>query len=312
MRLRIRALAQIFVIIVTREAHAQVPASLSDTSVVPWSALSARPHLLDTTGAGGIHYPSLLFDARVEGVVRLETFIDRNGALEPGRIRVASSTHELFTAAVRSGVSQWRFSPPVFDTRDVSTAVPITVTFILPREPAAPWREVSTVAIDASGVHVSVGTEAIPRDSSVVANQADVREATIAALSELMPLKTAAVDGAVCVGWIGPSRNVPPDVLSRLRTRYPPLRNADHCPPTYQSQILQVDSLGKPIPRPPGAIDPMWIDVSPAEIWTRDYYVVHGRVGRGTMSAIYKCVAHREPLDKQWTATCVRTGTSIA
>ena len=312
MRPRIRALAQMLVIIVTREAHAQVPASPSDTSVVPWSALSARPRLLDTTSAGGIRFPSLLFDANVEGVVRVESVIDRNGAVEPGPVRVVSSTHELFTLAVRSGVSRWRFSPPVVDSRNVRTAVPITVTFVLPREPAAPWREVSTVAIDASGVHVSVGTEAIPRDSSVAANPADVREATIAALSELMPLKTAAIDGAVCVGWTGPSRNVPPDVLRRLRMRYPPLRNADQCPPTYQSQILQVDSLGEPIKRPPGAIDPLWIDVSPAEVWTRDYYVVHGRVGRGTMSAIYKCVAHREPLDKQWKATCVRTGTSIA
>lgn len=94
--------------------------------------------------------------------------------------------------------------------------------------------------------------------------------------------------------------------------RYPPLRNADHCPRTYQSQILQVDSLGHPIKRPPGAIDPLWINVNIAEIWTRDYYVVHGRVGRGTVSSIYKCVARRDLLDQRWKATCVRTGTSIA
>jgi hypothetical protein len=148
--------------------------------------------------------------------------------------------------------------------------------------------------------------------SGSVLDTAEAREAAIAALSELMPLKTAAIEGAVCVAWTGPSRNVPADVLTRHRMRYPPLRNADHCPPTYQSQILQVDSLGRPIKRPPGAIDPVWIDVSPAETWTSDYYVVHGRVGRGTMFTIYKCVAHREPLGKGWKATCVRTGTAVA
>jgi TonB family protein len=311
MRPRIQSLVTILVVMLAPEALAQASASQSDTSIVPWSALSARPRLLDTTNAGGIRYPSLLFDANVEGVVRLETIVDRNGAIESAPMRIASSTHELFTSAARSGVSRWRFSPAVVDSRNVRTAVPITVTFVLPKEPAAPWREVSTVAVDASGVHVAIGTEAIPRDSSIAPNPADVREATIAALSELVPLKSAAVDGAVCVVWTGPSRNVPPDVLVRLRKRYPPLRNADRCPPTYQSQILRVDSLGNPIKRPPGAIDPTRIDVSPAEIWTRDYYVVHGRVGRGTMSAIYKCVAHRER-DNEWKATCVRTGTSVA
>jgi TonB family protein len=310
--MRRRALTQILVIVLTQEARAQAPASLADTSIVPWSALSARPRLLDTTSAGGIRYPSLLFDANVAGVVRLETIIDRNGTVEAGRIRVTSSTHDLFTSAVRNGVSQWRFSPPPLDGRNVRAAVPITVTFILPTEPAAPWREVASVGIDSSGVHVSIGTEAIPKDSTVVANPADAREATIAALSELMPRKTAATDGAVCVAWFGPSRTAPPDVLRRLRLQYPSLRNADHCPPTYQSQILRLDSLGQPIKRPPGAIDPLWIDVDPAEIWTRDSYVVHGSVGRGTLSTIYKCVARREPSGKEWKAACVRTGTSVA
>jgi hypothetical protein len=305
-------LAQVLAVALTQTASAQAPVPLSDTSVVPWSALSERPRLLDTASAREIRFPPIMRDASVNGEVRLAVIIDRDGVPERGSIRVATSTHDLFTLVARSAVGRWRLSPPVLDGRNVRTVVPVMLTFILATRRSDPSLEVASIAIDTTGIHVSVGDEPIARDSSIAANPADVRAATVAALAELMPAKTAAIEGAVCVGWDDSSRKVPADVMTRLRALYPPLRNADQCPPTYTSMILQVDSLGRPLERPPGAVDPLWIEVNTAQVWTRDLYVVRGAVGRGTSTSHYQCTAHREPANGDWKAKCMRTGMSIS
>lgn len=249
---------------------------------------------------------------RVEGEVRLETIIDRTGALELRSIRMAASTHDLFTTAVRTAVTQWRFSPPVLDGRDVRTAVLMMLSFSLPSDQAGPWRDVTSVASDATGIRVTVGTEPIPRDGSIAANPADIRAATIAALSALMPQKTAVIDGGVCVAWNDSGRVVPADVMTRLQALYPPLRNADKCPPTYASQIPQLDSLGRPLRPPPGAVDPAWIEVNSGQVWTRDVYVFYGSMSRGTFFTHYKCIVRRDPPSREWKARCVQMGTSVA
>lgn len=140
-------------------AKAQVSPARPDTTVVPWSALTERPQLRDAAPAAGIHFPDILRSARVGGNVRLAVVVGADGQPERSNIRVISSTHDLFTIAVRNAVRQWRMSQPMLD---------------------------------------------------------------------------------------GPSAR-----------RFPNVRDPANCPPTYESMILRVDSLGKPLGSPTGVPDPV-------------------------------------------------------
>jgi TonB family protein len=69
-----------------------------DRAAVPSSALVFR-------------YPSPLASANVEGTVALQFVVDQRGVVDPTTIVVLQSTHDLFTAAARESLRDWRAEP---------------------------------------------------------------------------------------------------------------------------------------------------------------------------------------------------------
>jgi TonB family protein len=292
-------------------AEAQVSPARPDTTVVPWSAITERPRLRDAAPAAGIHFPDILRSARVGGNVQLEVVVGADGQPERSNIRVVSSTHDLFTIAARNAVRQWRMSQPMLDGRPVRATIPVAVSFVLPEEREEASREVAAVVIDSTGFHISLGRERVPPQVGLVANPADSRAATVAVLAELLSVTRPIVAGAMCVRWNDSTASVPTDVLESLRATIPDVRDPAHCPPTYASMILRVDSLGKPLGSPTGAPDPVWISASRVRPWTTDLYAMNGVVSQGTLTRRYHCDARRERLGAPWTATREPTATSV-
>ena len=56
-------------------------------------------------------YPDELRTARLEGRVLARFVVDTTGRVEPASVRIVSSTHPLFTSAVRSTLPRLRFTP---------------------------------------------------------------------------------------------------------------------------------------------------------------------------------------------------------
>jgi protein TonB len=76
-------------------------------------------------------YPQLAVQAQVEGVVVLETVIDREGRVED--VRVLRSISLLDKAAVEA-VKQWRYAPLLVNGHAVRFILTVTVTFALSRQ----------------------------------------------------------------------------------------------------------------------------------------------------------------------------------
>ena len=73
-------------------------------------------------------YPKFAKDARVQGVVILETVINERG--EVGRIKVLRSIPLLDNAAI-TAVQQWRYTPTLLNGVPVSVLMTITINFQL-------------------------------------------------------------------------------------------------------------------------------------------------------------------------------------
>jgi len=64
-------------------------------------------------------YPETLRQSGIDGRVVVQFTVDTAGRVEPSSIRVLSSTHELFTRAVRDALIQFRFTPAAVGDRRV-------------------------------------------------------------------------------------------------------------------------------------------------------------------------------------------------
>jgi protein TonB len=73
-------------------------------------------------------YPKFAKDARVQGIVILETVINERG--EVGRIKVLRSVPLLDNAAI-TAVQQWRYTPTLLNGVPVSVLMTITINFTL-------------------------------------------------------------------------------------------------------------------------------------------------------------------------------------
>lgn len=73
-------------------------------------------------------YPKFAKDARVQGIVILETVINERG--EVGRVKVLRSVPLLDNAAI-TAVQQWRYTPTLLNGVPVSVLMTITINFKL-------------------------------------------------------------------------------------------------------------------------------------------------------------------------------------
>jgi periplasmic protein TonB len=76
-------------------------------------------------------YPERLRSAGVEGSVVVKFVVDTTGRVDPATVEVMSSTHELFTAAVRDALARLRFFPATADNRKIRAAAMMPFQFTL-------------------------------------------------------------------------------------------------------------------------------------------------------------------------------------
>jgi len=74
-------------------------------------------------------FPDSLWNAGVSGRVVAEFVVDTAGLVEPGTIGIVSSSHALFSRAVREGLVKAQFRPAVLHGRPVRQVVQLPVAF---------------------------------------------------------------------------------------------------------------------------------------------------------------------------------------
>jgi TonB family protein len=80
-----------------------------------------------------IEYPPSLFAAALSGLVIAEYVVDTLGLVEDGTFSIVSSTHPLFSEAVRTAVPRAGYVPAVRAGRRVRQLVHQPVEFVAPR-----------------------------------------------------------------------------------------------------------------------------------------------------------------------------------
>ena len=73
-----------------------------------WSVHEVMMHLLAT---GKPRYPETLRQNGIPGQVLVQFVVDTLGRVDMNSVKILKSTHDLFTAAVRSALPQFRFKP---------------------------------------------------------------------------------------------------------------------------------------------------------------------------------------------------------
>ena len=77
-----------------------------------WRGSEALMHIL---ASGKPRYPEVLRQNGVDGRVLVQFTVDTLGRVDMKSIRVLKSTHDLFTAAVRNALTEFRFRPAEVD-----------------------------------------------------------------------------------------------------------------------------------------------------------------------------------------------------
>lgn len=78
-------------------------------------------------------YPSQLRDSGIEGRVVVQFVVDRNGRVEPGTIKIISSSHDGFSDPSRAAVTEFRFRPAKRNGQNVRQIVQLPVTWQVDR-----------------------------------------------------------------------------------------------------------------------------------------------------------------------------------
>ena len=82
-------------------------------------------------GNNAPHYPDMLRSANVEGEVIAQFVVDTNGRADMSTFKVIKSSHDLFTAAVKNALQNYRFYPAEVGGRKVKQLVQQPFQFTL-------------------------------------------------------------------------------------------------------------------------------------------------------------------------------------
>jgi TonB family protein len=96
----------------------------------PWSGDELLMHLLQSSKP---RYPESLRQANVDGLVLVRFTVDTMGRIDMSSVRVVSSTHDLFSTAVRSALPGFRFKPAESGGRKVAALAEMPFEFTLGR-----------------------------------------------------------------------------------------------------------------------------------------------------------------------------------
>jgi protein TonB len=97
----------------------------------PYFEFQVEKQVQQVPGTGNLRYPDMLRSANVEGEVLAQFVVDTTGRFEAGSFKVLKSSHDLFTAAVRSALPNMRFYPAEVGGRKVKQLVQQPFTFSL-------------------------------------------------------------------------------------------------------------------------------------------------------------------------------------
>jgi len=76
-------------------------------------------------------YPDILREAKIEGQVLAQFIVDENGRADSTSLTVLRSSHDLFTSAVLSSITSFRFNPAELNGRPVKQLVQMPFQFSL-------------------------------------------------------------------------------------------------------------------------------------------------------------------------------------
>ena len=90
---------------------------------------------IPVTALGGVApaYPPAMRASAVEGEVKAEFVVDKNGHADPASLRIISTTNELFSESVRSALPRMRFKPARLRGEPVAQLVQQLFVFRLSR-----------------------------------------------------------------------------------------------------------------------------------------------------------------------------------
>jgi hypothetical protein len=148
--------------------------------------------------------------------------------------------------------------------------------------------------------HDSAGVMRLPTD------RIEALGAALRQIADILPADTA----PICVGLAKASApevySPEPALLDRLRSSQRRVLPWNHCPPTYASPVVIVDSLGRPVPtgRPLGYFDPHKITARELVSTDTDSAAYRIEAWQGTSGWIYEC--HATQRSATWAARCRR------
>lgn len=87
--------------------------------------------------------------------------------------------------------------------------------------------------------------------------------------------------------------------------------DATDCPETYASMFTLVDSLGRPIERrPPGYVDPRYVELMLPVQWSMYSVIVDVRVQHGMSTDTYQCLRRRTATNQPFSCRAIRHAVS--
>ncbi|MFN2397581.1 MAG: TonB family protein [Gemmatimonadaceae bacterium] len=106
--------------------------SYSNSGAAPFTIMSDRPAIA-LPGSPQPRYPQMLRSSGIEGRVIAEFMVDTTGRAEMSTFRALTSSHSLFTSAVRDAISRTRFASAEEDGKPIRLLARQEFTFELAR-----------------------------------------------------------------------------------------------------------------------------------------------------------------------------------
>ena len=76
--------------------------------------------------------------------------------------------------------------------------------------------------------------------------------------------------------------------------------------------ILRLDSLGRPVRRPPGSVDPQILTINELRPWTTDLFVFQYLVLIGTGGEGGRCQGRWDATEEDWRISCGSIGRYVS
>jgi hypothetical protein len=217
MRIRSRRLALAIALVPGSSAIAQErrPCPAPDGAILLACHADVAP--VPMPGRKPQRYPGIFVEVELAGEVRVRYVVDTAGRTVPGSLVVVSSSHELFTSAVKFAYREWRFHPAV--RAGARVAVLYEEVFAFRATPGKPPGADDIVAVHDTTVDGVPRTTLAPRGRDVLAadaySAAELLSAQRSVLAEIAekvaPLQRAEPLHTLCVTILRDSAATPAD-----------------------------------------------------------------------------------------------------